>query len=479
MSQPNVLWICSDQQRFDTLGCYGNPHVRSPNLDRLGDGGVLFERAYAQNPMCTPSRACFLTGRYPRTTRARENGQCIPPDEVLVTKLLADAGYTCGLSGKLHLSACNPRAARSMEPRIDDGYHEFHWSHHPHPDWPTNEYIQDLRDRGVEYANPPREDCPYVWTGMPAAHHQTAWCADKAITFIRSCEGADRPWLFSVNMFDPHHPFDPPAEFLQPYLDRLDDIPLPNYVEGELADKTSWQRSRHAEPPRGKTSLHYPSMSDRDHRMCRAAYWAMCDLIDVQVGRMLDALAETAQLENTIVIFMSDHGELLGDHGMYLKGPYLYDCSIHVPLIISWPGRIAPHRRCSGMVELTDLPQTLLDAAGLEHHRGMQGKSLWPMLSGQAPLDSHRRDVYCEYYAGRFDGQAQPRYLTMVADDRYKLIAAHGEDGELYDLQADPTETRNLWASPEHLPVKAEMLQRLAERMAETVDPLPPHLAPW
>ncbi|MCB0072387.1 MAG: sulfatase-like hydrolase/transferase, partial [Caldilineaceae bacterium] len=132
-ARPNILWICTDQQRWDTLGCYGNPHVHTPNLDRLAAQGTVFTHAYSQSPVCTPSRASFLTGRYPRTTRCRQNGQDIPADEVLVTKLLADAGYVGGLSGKLHLSACNPAASPLGERRIDDGYAVFHWSHTPLP----------------------------------------------------------------------------------------------------------------------------------------------------------------------------------------------------------------------------------------------------------------------------------------------------------------------------------------------------------
>ena len=114
---PNILWICTDQQRFDTLGCYGNPYVHTPNLDRLAEQSILFEYAFSQSPVCTPSRSSFLTGRYPRTTRCRQNGQSIPSDEIPVTKLLHDAGYVCGLSGKLHISVCNPSACHGTERR--------------------------------------------------------------------------------------------------------------------------------------------------------------------------------------------------------------------------------------------------------------------------------------------------------------------------------------------------------------------------
>ena len=120
--KPNVLWICTDHQRYDTLGCYGNTFVRTPNIDRLAENGVQFNYAYSQSPVCTPSRACFMTGRYPRTARARQNGQMLPRDERLISKIFAEQGYNCGLSGKLHLAPCNTAVCRTTEERIDDGY---------------------------------------------------------------------------------------------------------------------------------------------------------------------------------------------------------------------------------------------------------------------------------------------------------------------------------------------------------------------
>jgi arylsulfatase A-like enzyme len=505
MSQkrPNVLWICTDQQRYDTLGCYGTPYVRTPNLDRLAERGVLFEHAYCQSPICTPSRASFLTGRYPRTTRCRQNGQAIPPGEVLVTRILADAGYTCGLSGKLHLSPCHPSAAPTGERRIDDGYAEFHWSHTPLPSrvlpvqvtvdghaewhlpespqytWPTNEYQLWLREQGAEYTRIPFRESGDVQVSVAEKHHQTTWCMRKAITFIEANRAYDRPWLFSVNTFDPHHPFDPPEAYLQPYLDRLDDIPLPNYAPGELADKPPFQRIDHRHAYNNRRLYAPDRMSDQDHRLIRAAYWAMVDLIDAQVGGLIDALEATGQLEDTIVLFTSDHGELLGDHGLYLKGPFFYEPAIRVPLIVAGPG-IRAGVRSRGLVELTDLAPSLLDAAGLPRHPGMQGRSLWPMLTGQTGLDDHRDDVYCEYYNALTSHKDPTGQATMVRTDAHKLVAAHGLDtGELYDLVEDPSETLNRWDDPAYRDVKLAMFQRLCDRMAWTVDPLPPREGPW
>ncbi len=480
MRRPNILWICTDQQRWDTLVCYHNPFVHTPNIDRLAEEGVLFEHCYSQSPVCTPSRVSFLTGRYPRTARGRQNGQSIPATEVLVTKLLADAQTTAGLAGKLHISACHPKVAPATERRVNDGYAEFHWSHHVSPDWPTNEYFHWLRQHDVRYERKPFQGSRYVETSVPASFHQTTWCAEKAINLIEAAAGGQHPWLFSVNFYDPHHPFDPPAEYLARYLERLDELPLPHYSQGELVTKPVFQLIDHRAAYNTPGNYPYVEMTDHDHRLLRAAYWAMVDLIDEQVGRMLAALERTGQREDTLVIFMSDHGEMLGDHGIYLKGPYCYDQAIRVPLIMSWPGVIQAGQRSQALVELIDLAPTLLDASALPRHAGMQGRSLWPLLTGQAPLEQHRSDVYCEYYNAMPWHKAPKPHATMVRTAHHKLTLFHGLDmGELYDLELDPTETINLWHDASYQSAKLSLLQRLSDRMAWTVDPLPEREAAW
>jgi len=179
------------------------------------------------------------------------------------------------------------------------------------------------------------------------------------------------------------------------------------------------------------------------------------------------------------VEFMSDHGEMLGDHGVYLKGPHFYEAAIHVPLIVAGPG-IARGRESAALVELTDLAPALLDAAGLERHPGMQGRSLWPLLAGDAPLDNFRDDIYCEFY-NALSGHKEPQaHATCVRTAQHKLAVYHGLGaGELYDLALDPGETVNRWDDPAYAGVKSEMLIRLYDRMAQTVDPLPPRVAPW
>ena len=478
MTAPNILWICTDQQRFDSLGCAGQGAVETPHLDALAASGARFTHAYCQSPVCTPSRASFLTGRYPRTTRCRQNGQAIPADERVVVRLLKDAlGHSAGLSGKLHLSPANPSACPTTERRIDDGYDVFQWSHHPDPDWPTNAYIQWLKGRGVAYETPPLEGSRYVCEGMPEAYHQTTWCAQMAMEFIEASASFERPWIYTVNTFDPHHPFDPPREYLARHLERLSEIPLPSYHEGELLTKPRFQRLDHEGAYHNPELYPFTAMGEADHRLIRAAYWAMIELIDAQVGRILEALEATGQRERTLVVFMSDHGELLGDHGLYLKGPYFYEPAIRVPLIVSWPGVVQP-AVVDDLVELVDVAPTLMEASGLPVPERMQGRSLWPRLLGRG--GAGREDVYCAYYNAMPWHKEPMAHATMVRMREHKLVVFHGlGEGELYDLRADPAETWNLWSEPGMRDVKLDLYARLCDRMAWTVDPMPVRQSDW
>ena len=486
--RPNILWLCTDQQRYDTLGCYGNRFVKTPNIDRLAMDGIKFSNAYCQNPVCTPSRASFLTGRYPRTCRARQNGQDIPNDEILVTRLLRDNGYIGGLSGKLHLSTCNYSVCKTRERRIDDGYDYFAWSHGHGPahEWPFHDYAIWLKEHGVEYAHPVRDDCKYVRTGMPEEFHQTKWCTDKAIEFIETVKNEGSPWFFSVNWFDPHHAFDPPKEYLDRYLPMLDSIPLPDYVLGELNNKSPLQRKDHL-GAYGKTgSFAYDDMTEYDHKLIRAAYYAMIDLIDVQVGRLIGYLEATNQLENTIIIFHSDHGESLGDHGLYLKGGYFYEASVHVPLIISMKNGFLSNACSSALVELVDIAPTILEACGIPKHPGMQGKSFYDMLMGSAPLNKFKDSVYSEYFKTNLKNEVEA-FCSMVYNGRYKLTKIHALSnkyvldckGELYDMHTDPGEHINLYEDKRYTDTKLQMLEMLCDTSALTADPLPVMRAPW
>jgi len=482
---PNILWICTDQQRYDTIGALGNPHVSTPNLDRLVSEGVAFTHAYAQSPICTPSRASFLTGMYPSTVRANGNGNDFLPDPPpLVTRSLADAGYDCGLIGKLHLSSAYQR----VEKRVDDGYRYWQYSHAPRDDWEMgHDYADWVKSKGHSL-----KELTHSLDGVPAELHQTAWCAEKTIEFIR--ESRDGPWLASVNPYDPHPPFNPPKAYRD--LFSPEDLPGPLFQESDLAQQRKLEgidfqsRARHPReldirspiiplsPGVPETDL----AGARDAWTLRAAYYAMIKLIDDQVGRMLDALEETGQRENTLVIFTSDHGEMLGDHGLIQKGCRFYEGMVRVPLILSCPARLRQGLRSSALVELLDLAPTLLELADLSLPERMQGRSLLPILTGEAPPDQFREFVRAEYYDAldsSFCHAKDGTYATMYRDARHKLVVYHGHGlGELYDLETDPNEFNDLWGDPGSQTLKLELMQRSFDASMLALDWGAPRVGP-
>lgn len=488
MTQPNVLWICTDQQRWDTLSFLGHAGTRTPTLDRLAAEGTAFDRAYCQSPICTPSRASFLSGKYPIATGVQRNGNVsFPDDVVLVPRLFRDAGYRTGLIGKLHLS----RAQGVVEKRpADDGYDEFYWSHHPDPDWgpEAHDYEAWLAEKGVD-AEAICDRSRTLGAGVEAEHHQTTWAGDRAGRFIRTHAG--RPWFLSINLFDPHPPFDPPADYLARF-DRAE-MPGPLFAASDLAHQARFfevdQQSRVAvdpgrgdpdspfyEPPgeRPAGATHDTPPETYDGKLVRAAYHAMIALIDDMVAGLLATLDETAQRRDTIVLFMSDHGEMLGDHGLIYKGARFYEGLVRVPMIFSWPGQVREGVVSGALVELVDIPQTLLDAAGLPEGEGMQGKSLWPLLTGAVPADVHKPYVLCEYFDALGMPDARHTRASMYFDGRHKLSIYHSHGtGELYDLVEDPSEFRDLWDEPEQRSLRCTLTGRAFDALMNVCEPGP------
>ncbi len=462
--RPNFLWYCSDQQRFDTIGAINNPHVHTPRLDQLASEGIAFTHAFCQSPICTPSRASFLTGRYPSTIHTNSNGNEHYAGDRLVTRRLADAGYDCCLAGKLHLSG----ASNGRERRTDDGYRTFNYSHAPRDDWFRGHgYADWLRNQGEnpavvlrpQGAHPADLVEPTETTDNVApALHQTHWCTEKTIEFIS--EPREGPWLVSVNPYDPHPPYNPPFE----YYRRFDpnSMPGPHFRDSDLDHQNSYLgqidfQSRARRP------------EEFDAKKIQAAYYAMIEQVDHEFGRILDALESSGQRENTVIIFMSDHGEALGDYGLVHKGCRFFDGLTRVPLIIAWPGHFEAGVQSGGLVELTDVMPTMMELAGLPIPTGTQGSSLLPILTGQTPPDHHRDFVRCEYY----DAVDMPdhSWATMYRDQQWKLVVYHNHNrGELYDMVRDPHEHESLWDSPSHQMIKSELLQRSFDATVRAID---------
>jgi arylsulfatase len=482
--RPNILWICTDQQRFDTIAALGNQHVSTPHIDRLVRGGVAFDTAYCQSPICTPSRASFLSGLYASTIRMNRNGNDVFPEDAppLVTRMLADEGYDCGLIGKLHLASAYGR----IEPRTDDGYAYWQYSHAPRDNWPTgHDYADWVREKGEVLG-----ELTKSVDGVPAEFHQTTWCAEKTIEFMEQDRG-NRPWLASVNIYDPHPPFNPP----QTYRDQFDPHDMPGALFGpsDLAQQAKLEVVDFQSKGRNPSDLDIKSPivpraaapglveaegpGGRDDKTLQAAYYAMIKLIDDQVGRMLAALEASGQMERTIVIFMSDHGETLGDHGLIQKGCRFYEGLVRVPLIFYCPGRIKEGIVSDALVEIMDVMPTILQLAGERVPDYVEGRSLLPILTGEGDPSQHRETVRCEFY----DALDQPdeSRATMLRNRRYKLSVYHGHGlGELYDLEKDPNEFDNLWDDPDHQAVKAELLHQSFDAAMKAVDLGPDRVGP-
>ena len=476
MAKPNILWYCTDQQRWDTISALGNPHINTPTLDALCGSGVAFNRAYCQTPICTPSRASFLTGRYPLSHQVHRNGaEFFPAHELLVTRLFADAGYDCGLVGKLHLSS-----AQFYEKRPDDGFRSFSWSNHPKPDMAKgHDYETWLRhDKKVDPIELYRSVNGFCRPGVPEDLHQTTWCTEMAIRFIT--EQRNCPWLFCVNPFDPHPAFDPP----QTYWDRYDPatIPPPLFRPEDLERQKTFRAidcqardavdptlpARPEDPSIGDELVHHAPTEFNGQRI-KAAYYAMVELIDHQLGRIIDVLRDTGQLDNTIILFHSDHGEMLGDHGLVLKGCRFFEGLVHVPLVFSWPERFQAGLRSDALVELIDIPETLLEAAGLAVPERMKGRSLMPILTGEADPHVHKPHVVSEYWDALALRDSDHTHGSMFFDGRHKCICYHGHGlGEIFDLESDPGEFENLWGRPDSLPLKADLLRRHFDAMMAT-----------
>ena len=488
--RPNILWYCSDQQRFDTIAALGNPHIHTPRLDRFMAEATTFTHAYCQSPICTPSRASFLTGMYPGALGVNANGNAYFPrhhEGRLVPHVLARGGFDCGLVGKLHLAG----STRGRERRVDDGYRYFQYSHshkgprsfgHDYAEWlrlqgadpdelmgseidNSTIYRQgagDLNFAGVLEPSPANDN-------IPPHLHQTFWCTEKSIEFIQKNRRGGQPWLLSVNPFDPHPPFDAPWEYYRRY--DPESLPGAHFEDGDLEhqERLAGAGIDFQAQPRHPEEL--------GNRRMQASYYASIELIDHEFGRLLDHLEASGQRGNTIVIFTSDHGEALGDHGMVCKGCRFYEGSVRVPLMISWPGNFAEGLVSDALVELLDLAPTLYDALGMEIPSFVQGRSLLPLLTGQAPPHHHRDFARCEFY-GAIDFPDQT-HATMYRDRRWKFVHYHRKDlCELYDLDNDPWEHRDLSSDPNHQETRWQLMRRSFDATVYSHPPGPPRAMP-
>lgn len=442
--RPNVLLVFTDQQRFDTVGALGNPVIRTPHLDRLVREGAAFTSAYTPSPVCVAARCSLIYGQYPYHTGCYDNGFPMPEDgRQTVFGALSAAGYRTHGVGKCHFTG-DPRGLRGFQSR--ESQEEIVRD----PD--ADDYLRFLRGHGFAHVADPhgvRGELYYVPqpAQMPAALHPTQWVGDRAVAFLGEQAGREQPWLLYAGFVHPHPPFAPPAPWHKLYRAPLMPLPhVPQDAEALWTYINRWQ-NRYKYRDQG--------VDQNLVRCLKAYYYACISFIDYQVGRMLDTLAATGQLDDTLLLFTSDHGELLGDYHCFGKRS-MHDACARVPLLARLPGRFAAGRRCDRPASLVDVAPTVLGAcgAGLGTHES-DGQDLAGVAAGRIA----RPAVF-----GQIQREGRAIYTAVTARWKYAYSAPDQQEF-LFDRVTDPAETRNRAGLPFTRPHLAGMRRRLIEEL--------------
>ncbi len=517
-ARPNFLIVCTDQMRADHMGCAGNPVIRTPHLDRLAAQGVHFRRAYVNNPLCMPSRATLFTGLTPRGHRVRTNAIPLDPALPTVPGALAEAGYRTASIGKIHLSIFGYGQHPDISLLPADEFPEMieHWQLGRIERVPTPYYgLQQVEiavghgaevygdyDLWLQRGHPaewrhlrstPPEPSPLGAEGcgtfpLEECYHHTAWVAERTIAYLRRHEG-ESPFYVICSFLDPHHPYCPPRPWDRIYSP--EEVVPPVSREGQANQKHPMDELAPLfreiyERPLPLSGRNRPTKMHQAHRLEILAYtYGMVSLIDHHVGQVLDALGELDLAENTVVLFFSDHGDMMGDHGLLNKGPFHFEGLLRVPMIWHWPGRFQP-RSSPALASLLDVPPTILDLSGVPIPEGFTspeaplqppawpGRSLAPLLLGQtdAVQDSIVVENDEDYLGLRLRTLVTPTHKITT----YTGHRAPEPYGELFDLANDPHELHNLWHSPTHGALRQELIEQLHHRLIETDVALPRRL---
>ena len=419
---PNVLLLFCDQLRRDALGCYGNEHVHTPNLDRLAAEGRTYERAYTPVPVCIPARHCLLTGHRPKVHGYWENWQR-PMDAGIPTlpRILRDGHYVTEAIGKMHF----------QPPRSHHGFERMQIMEETPDTREEDDYLLYLKSVGLGnvqhqhgvrhllYMQPQRALIPEEHTG----NH---WVADRSIEFLKA--NAGRNFFLWSSWIAPHPPYNTVDKWADFY--DTDKMPMPLSHPDETVSERA-RRTHELNDVDGGTE----ERRIRRLKRIKACYYAQVSHVDEQVGRILDELDERGLTENTLVIFAADHGEMLGDHGACQKS-CSYEGAWAIPMIVRWPGRIPAGERSKAFATLLDVLPTCLDAAGIRYPQ------FDVSLPGASLLDG--REIEAREYVFTEEGERGGRFLA-VRDERWKLTYWF-RDGftELWDLESDPNEFHNL-----------------------------------
>jgi len=425
--RPNILVIHVDQHRMDCIGAYGNRDVKTPHIDSLATEGVMYKNSFCAYPVCTPSRYSLLSGLYVNEHRGWSNQSTLSPEIATFPRILRSAGYRTKAVGKMHF----------LPTYLDVGFDEMELSEQNGPGRWDDDYHRYLMRNGVvdrndmedqlvrEYRkNSPQEywdTCGALVSNLPEKHHSTTWVADRALETIEKWDGK-QPGLLMVGFIKPHHPFDPPSPWHE------------MYEPDELTVMDGWT-DECFEHDLAFSRGYFPNdeLTEGKLRRVMAYYYATISQIDHHVGRMVRLLKAKGLYDNTLVVYTADHGDFMGFHHMLLKGNYMYDPLVKVPLIIKWPYSKRKGEVNVQLVNNIDLAPALCTSAKCKPGNGMHGENLNSKEAGHEL-------IFSEYGRGR---------EVMARSQRYKLILAPANKKNLFfDLKNDPLEMKNLYADP-------------------------------
>lgn len=448
--KPNLLFLWTDQQRADTLAAYGGRY-RTPALDRLASESVVFDRTYVTQPVCTPSRSTVMTGLWPHQAGTVRNNIPLRADTRTVPELLGDSAYRTAYMGKWHLGdEIFAQHGFQVWKSMEDGY-RVHFS--PGRDRNArSDYHAFLARLGYK----PGEDNAFsrsFCTKLPVEHSKPAFLADEASRFILANRA--EPWMLYVNFLEPHTPYGSALDDLH----TEEEAALPaNYPGIPESGEPEWYKRRRAEVARKEGKAGF-------RRIVRN-YAGLCSLVDQAVHRILWALEASGGAENTIVVFTSDHGDMMGSHSLMAK-QVMYEEAMRVPLLMRAPFRGLRPSRVRGPVSHIDLVPTLLDLLGRRQAaEGLPGKSLLPAAAAGA----HDGYAFLQWTSDAKDSGAGPNGRTAISPDGYKLVLYAGDRSLLFDRNKDPHEMRNVYGLPEYREVQARLRRSIEDWQKATGD---------
>lgn len=502
MAEPlNILLITSDQQHWNTLGRL-NHEVKTPNLDRLAERGTLYTRAYCPNPTCTPTRSSMITGKYPSQHGAYSLGTKLPETEPTVGEMFQQVGYQTTLIGKAHFQPLrNVDEFPSIEsyPTLQDldFWRDFHGPFYgfDHIELARNHtdeahvgqhYALWMEEKGLtnwrDHFQPPtgsRERQRHKWT-IGEEYHYNTWIVERSCHHLEQFATNNTPFFLWSSFFDPHPSYLVP----EPWDTMYDpaDVTVPQAVPGEHylnpphfrlsqienADFSYWHDEPGGHPGLMAMNSHVHDREELAKDI--AVYYGMISCLDNAVGQILDKLEALGLADNTLIVFTSDHGHFFGHHGLIAKGPYHYEDLLRVPMIVSLPGKVPENKVSDALQSLVDYPQTFLNLCGIHAEHTMTGVDQSPVWLGER--ETERSHVIVENHH-----QANRIHLKTYVDARYKLtIYLNQPDGELFDLEEDPDEIKNLWYLHSYLSLKDQLLEKLLRAEIEKEERLTPEI---